>query len=66
MKYELLCQPSLSNSDDQDVSLDTNLELNAEISTYENLDTDIKLSLHKLIGYMEFIFHDILIRKFKL
>ena len=59
MKYNLLCESSLSNSNNQDVSIDTNLELNAKISTCENLDTCIKLSLYKLLSYMELTFYGI-------
>ena len=59
MKYKLLCQSSLSNSDEQDTSIDTNVEMNAEISICENLDTDIKLSIHKLLGYNELTLHGI-------
>ena len=60
MKYKLLCESSLSNSDEQDMSIDTNqLGLHTEISTCENLDTDIKLSIHKLVGYNELTLHGI-------
>ena len=33
--------------------------MNAEISTFKNLDTNIKLSLHKLLDYMELTFYSI-------